>query len=397
MIRIVILLFICITSLELFSQIKFEKGYFINAQGERRDGFIKNLDWQYNPDSFEFKSDEGSVSQIVSLTETREFVIGSEKKFLSAFVKIDSSSDILSKSAKYIAPYWYSKQVFVKVLVDGNMSLYSYRAPGYHRFYYKLKSDSITPLIYKRYFLRASQIGYNKQYIMQLEKLLDCGDLNKKTNVNYTAESLTGLINQYNQCMGATGVNYKLEKKLTFSAKLTAGVNYSSYKAFIDLGSLTKGADFNKSVAPRFGMEIEVLLPYWDNRISIVLDPNYRSYKSIVTSGANKYSVDYSSVEIPMGFRGHFFLKGSNQIFADIHFVMEKHLGSSPINLDGTLFEENSAPNYALSIGYKSGKFSIALRGYSLRDISRHYVALNNSFKNMSLIASYQLFTTGKK
>ena len=291
----------------LFGQAKFEKGYFVNAQGERIEGLINNLDWEYNPDSFEFKTEEGGATQIVAVAEAREFAIVAEKKFLSAFVKIDSSSDILTKSAKYVAPYWYSKQVFIKVLVDGNMSLYSYRTSGYHRFYYKLKSDSITPLIYKRYFVHSDQLGFNRQYIMQLEKLLDCGDLSKKTNVNYTAEALINLVNQYDQCTNSTTVNYKLEKKLAFSAKLTAGANYSSYRAFIDGGFFSKGADFGQAITPRFGLEIEMLLPYWENRWSIIFDPNYRAYKSEVTSGSDKFSVDYTSIELPLGCSYSFF------------------------------------------------------------------------------------------
>jgi hypothetical protein len=394
--RLLFFILLLITSVDLVAQVKFEKGYFINTQGERKEGFIKNLDWEYNPESFEFKLEEGGSAQKVAVTEAREFAIGKEKKYLSALVKIDSSSDILAKTTLGVAPLWYTKRVFAKVLVDGNMSLYSYRTSGYHRFYYKLKSDSITPLVYKRY-LRSNQMGYNKQYIMQLERLLDCGDLNKKANVNYATEALTDLVNRYNQCTNSSVVNYQLEKKLAFSAKITAGVNYSSYKAFINGGFFTKGADFGKTITPRLGLEMEMLLPYWENRWSIVFDPNYRTYKSEVTSGGDKFSVDYVSIELPAGIRTHFFLKGSKQIFADIYFVVEKHLGDTPINLDGTLYEERSSPNYALSLGYNSNKFSVAVRGYSIRNLAPEYPALNNSFKNISLIASYQLFRSASR
>jgi hypothetical protein len=382
-------------SVGLFAQIKFEKGYLIDAQGTKKDVFIKNLDWENNPEVIEYRVGEVGGVQTLTATDIKEFGIGNTKKFISTFVKVDSSSDVLSKMwISRVAPYWLSRQIFAQVLVDGDMSLYSYKTGKYHRFYYKLKTDSITPLVYKRYLATSGKIGYNKQYIMQLEKLLNCSDLNKKIIATYSAQSLSNLIIRYNQCANSTTTNYRLEKKIQFQFKLTSGVSYSGYKAYIDGGFLSKGAEFEKKITPRFGLEVEMLLPYWNNRFSIVFDPNYRMYKDAMTSGQDTYSVNYTSIELPVGVRTHFFLKGTNQIFADAFFIPDNHLGSSPINIDGNLFNEKSAPNYGIAIGYTSNKFSVSIRAHSLRNIGSEYVALNNSFKSLSLIASYRIFTT---
>jgi hypothetical protein len=382
-----------VLSVSLFAQEKFEKGYIIDAQGVKKDGLIKNLDWEFNPETFQYKSDEKSSTQILGIGDVREFGIGNSKKYISSFVKIDSSSDVLSKTSSRLTPFWHSRRVFMKVLVDGNMSLYSYRTKGYHRFYYKLKSDSITPLIYKRYSVGSSQFAYNKQYIMQLEKLMDCGDLSRTVSVNYMSKPLTDLVSRYNECTNSSTVSYQLERKIALSGKFTIGINSSSYKAYVAAG-LFKGADFNQTITPRFGMEIEMLLPNWENRWSIIFDPNYRIYKSEVTSGGDKFSVDYKSIEIPMGVRTHFFLRRSGQIFADVYFIVDQHLGNTPVKIDNSIFNEKSNPNYALSIGYSSGKLAIALRAHSGRSIASEYRLLDNSFKNVSLIASYGLFKT---
>ena len=38
-----------------YSQITFEKGYFISNDGIKTECFIKNLDWRNNPTEFEYK------------------------------------------------------------------------------------------------------------------------------------------------------------------------------------------------------------------------------------------------------------------------------------------------------------------------------------------------------
>ena len=390
-----ITLLICI-SLPWFTyaQVKFESGYIIDSQGVKKNVLIKNQDWEYNPEKIEFIEHEGAEAKILTYSDVKEFAIGDLKKYVSTLVKVDSSTDDFKMFTSRIAPYWQSKMIFARVLAEGKMNLYSYKTAKYQRFYYKLNTDSITPLVYKRYLAKSDQIGYNKQYIMQLESLLDCGGLNKNINTSYTAQSLSDLISKYNICTNSSGPSYRAEKKLAFMFKATAGINYSSYKATIDGGFLSKTAEFDQKITPRFGLEIEMLLPYWDNRWSIVFDPNYRTYKGTVTKGADEFSVDYSSIELPIGARAHFFLKESNQIFADVFYVGDKNLGDAPIDMDGSIFERKSVPNFGLGVGYNSNRVSTSIRLHSLRNIAANYIALKNSFKNISLIVAYRLIRT---
>ena len=41
-----------------FTQIRFEKGYFITNYGKRIDCFIKDIDWKNNPTKFDYKLNE---------------------------------------------------------------------------------------------------------------------------------------------------------------------------------------------------------------------------------------------------------------------------------------------------------------------------------------------------
>ena len=49
------LLFLLFASLFTYSQIRFEKGYFITNTGEHYEVLIKNVDWKNNPSAIDYK------------------------------------------------------------------------------------------------------------------------------------------------------------------------------------------------------------------------------------------------------------------------------------------------------------------------------------------------------
>ena len=56
-----LLLILLAFTLQLFSaQIKFEKGYLITNNGERKEILIKNKDWLNNPTEFTYKIAEST-------------------------------------------------------------------------------------------------------------------------------------------------------------------------------------------------------------------------------------------------------------------------------------------------------------------------------------------------
>jgi len=73
-------LFVCSCTF-LLAQTKFEKGYYINLNGIKSEGFIKNLDWKNSPSSFEFKTSITSNSIEVNTSQIAEFEIENTVKF----------------------------------------------------------------------------------------------------------------------------------------------------------------------------------------------------------------------------------------------------------------------------------------------------------------------------
>lgn len=60
---------------ECFSQIEFEKGYFISNSGERNEVLIKNVDWKNNPEIFSYKQSRDSEILSNTIEEAKEFKV----------------------------------------------------------------------------------------------------------------------------------------------------------------------------------------------------------------------------------------------------------------------------------------------------------------------------------
>ena len=76
------LLFILTTLLAFssYSQISFEKGYYINNKNQKINCLIKNNDWMNTPNKFEYKLLEESEVKIGTLKAIKEFGIDRYRK-----------------------------------------------------------------------------------------------------------------------------------------------------------------------------------------------------------------------------------------------------------------------------------------------------------------------------
>ncbi|WKN29896.1 hypothetical protein PZB74_13065 [Porifericola rhodea] len=72
-----------------FAQIEFEKGYFINNAGQRKDCLIKNMDWKDSPTSFLYKASASAQEQSADIEEVSEFGVAGYIKYVRSEVQID--------------------------------------------------------------------------------------------------------------------------------------------------------------------------------------------------------------------------------------------------------------------------------------------------------------------
>lgn len=398
------LLIVLFMGINLYSQIEFEKGYFINNSGDKVDCLIKNSDWNFNPEDFKYKLTETAEIKDGSIAEIREFKVG-EFYFIRRQVDLDMSSDVVSDLSGQRAPEFQKQIVFLRLMVDGKADLFSFQKNGLNRFYYRIGGGEIKPLIYKRFQVN-QQIRANNYFQQQLINELQCEGANAHAErLRYSIKDLSKYIMAYNECKGSESQVYfnKSSKGiLLFKPVIAAGFGSMDVESGINAaGEELTGPAF------RIGGQMEYLLPFNKYKWSLLLEVAYESFKSDATltrSFDADLKVNYSSLNAGFLIRHYFFLNNDSKIFANIGINFNSPMGSEVLfdntnrNLDPVLNTLNSGFNPMFGAGYSLKKLSLELR-YDTRKVNgRNFVPENydlrwkSNYSLISLSLAYSIF-----
>ncbi|WP_396596434.1 autotransporter outer membrane beta-barrel domain-containing protein [Dokdonia sp. R86516] len=405
--KLLLLLPILILSIKSYSQNYFEKGYYIDNNNEKTICLIKNIDWKNNPINFEFKlSQEGEV-QKRALEQTKEFGIDNTSKYIRSIVNIDRSSETIRNLTFNRNPVFNEEVLFLKVLLEGNSTLFKYVDGNIKRFFYKTESSNIRQLVFKKYKSTENNIIENNTFRQQLYNELKCQTLNMTNieRVNYTENDLVNYFEKYNKCGNQDFVSYGSKiKRDGFNLSIRPRLNSSGLTIQNSIFN-TRDTDFDNEIGFGFGIEAEFVLPYNNNKWSIIVEPTYQSYKSELTSNSDNVSggeltatADYSSIEIPIGLRHYFFLNENSKIFLNASYVLDLSSNSSIdfTRSDGSSLSSldvNTTGNLALGIGFKQNdKYSLEIRYNTNRELLGEYESWSSEYKTLSLIFGYSIF-----
>jgi hypothetical protein len=389
----------------LHAQIKFEKGYFVNNSGQRTEALIKNLDWKNNPTEFEFKTDESS-SEIKKETikNIQEFGIDNEQRYIRKTVMIDGSSKQLNNLSNERKPEFTEETVFLKYVVEGKADLLYYENGNLEKFFISTNDSDVKQLIYKPYYINASAVAYNEDYKKQILDNLNCGvDLTDVNNLKYKSSDLVKVFLKYNECSNSTVINYNqnYEKRDLFNLTIRPGINLSSFEISNSSFATSESNKFDNKIAFRIGLEAELILPFNKNKWAVFAEPTYQYYKAekdfVVYQGQaseniRTRSIDYKSIEIPIGIRYYLFLNDKSKIFINAAYNVDFEMNSN-IYYDFQSLKIASASNFAFGAGYKyNDKFVVEFRTSTKRDLLQNNTALNTGYRTSSIILGYTLF-----
>lgn len=358
-------LFLLLCSLTtVIAQTAYEKGNYIDNTGIQTDGYIKNLDWKDNPVSFEFsKTSDGENSISKTIKQVQSFQITGISLYERHRVNIDRASQEINDLGYNRNPEMKEETLFLRVMLDGRNKLYRYRDSKTLKLYYKKGAGDINALIYKRYLTPDQGLASNNYYQQQLlnEFKCDSGKLPRPSSIQYTTGDLLNFFQKYNQCTGIeTKIVDKSEEGTALQITAVAGINSNSYFA---MPSGIPNADFGSNITPVFGVEFEYIISSTNNKWSMFLDTRFASFSAekIVASPTflgtqpptQNASIDFSSVDVALGFRHYFFLNDSSKIFVNGSYAIEV---SSSTVIDYERSEDVNAEiglgTYGLGIGY---------------------------------------------
>jgi hypothetical protein len=404
--QIFFLALLSILSIKSYSQIVFEKGYFINETNQITECLIKNIDWKNNPIEFEYKLSQNEAIQKETIKTVKEFGITGFNRYIRAIVKIDRSSDDIDNLSSVQNPNFQEEQLFLKVLVDGEASLFLYVDGDLTRFFYKLNDSVISQLVYKRYLINQN-IAQNNLFRQQLFLELKCKEitLNNVNNIKYYQRDLIRFFVKYNECASSKYINYKpTQNKDLFNLSFKTGLNFSNLTIQNSISD-QMNIDFGNKINFEFGIETEFILPFNKNKWSVIIEPTYQYYKSekkmetaIVYDGIFVSNINYQSIELPVGVRHYFFLNNKSKIFTNISYIFDFTNNSSIEfrGIDGSLINSlivKPRRNFGLGFGYKyEDRCSLEIRYLTSREILSDYLYFKSKYKTLSIIFGYSFF-----
>jgi hypothetical protein len=299
------------------------------AQNPIKDGFIIDLKNDTIRGQIIYRS---TAKNLVSCL----FLSGGEQKEL--FPK-----DILGYG--YSNSRFYSSQItqntFVEVLVEGPLSLYKAKddvfyvkkdsiIKGLKRISYAAQINEQTP--YKSAGTWRGTLGY---------LTMDCPNISRDriNNLKFHERSFTGLIIDYNDCLGANYTEYKANEpwiKLHLGASI--GISSSNLNTRDNSGAFPYLEPRYNSIDPNFGLVFELRFPRLSERVSFQTEVRYINpvFNSSLLlsegSSATFYDtqIELSTLSFPLSLKYAF---PGNRVnwFAQGGFNLDYHLDASAV------------------------------------------------------------------
>lgn len=388
---------IVVFSIKSHSQINFDKGYYINNKGDKVEGFIKNLDWKNNPTEIEFRLSDDTSPEKIGISTIQEFGIDRFSKYVRCRVQIDRSSSDIDKLTVVREAWFKEEELFLKVLIEGKTSLFSFEDGNLNRYFYSIDDDEIVQLVFRKYLNKDNKIATNYGYKQQLWTDLKCPEISRADveKVSYTKSDLIDFFSKFNQCSQQEFTNFEeYQKKDLFNLSIRPGLNFSSLSIKNSISN-AGDTDFDNEFGLRIGIESEFILPFNRNKWAIFLEPTYQYFTSEKELNTHfiKATVDYSSIELPVGLRHYFFLNENSKLFFNGSYIFDFRLKSEVDFEFGTDLESKTRGNFAFGLGYKhNDRYIVELRYQTNREILSDYLDWSSDYSTFSVIFGYSVF-----
>lgn len=394
-----------ILSLNCYSQISFEKGYYIDNTNQKINCLVRNIDWINNPTEFEYRLSVNSEPKTATIKSVKEFGVYNISKYIRITLNIDRASENINNLSNVRNPIFKKEQLFLKVLVEGKSNLYEYVDGNLKRYFYNKENSNIEQLIFKIYKITERNIGENNSFRQQLWTDLKCPNLkmSKILSINYRKNDLVRFFTEYSNCHSNDIVNFEQKQDL-FNLTIRPRLNSSSLTIHGSDFS-NRDIDFENKIGFGLGLEAEFILPFNKNKWAILIEPTFQNFKSEKTTNVGSIlgskmitKVDYNSIEVPVSLRYYFFLNKNSKIFVNTSYIFDLSLKSSIeyTRVDGSnlsSLDSDTQNNLAFGIGYKKNdRYSLEIRYQTNREILSSYKYRNSDYKTLSIIFGYSLF-----
>ena len=326
------------------------EGYYITNTGQKVEGFFKETDFT-DPSVMQFKETRLSAYHNFLFSDVKEYGIGISHKYVKHTVSYDTSSGYDDTTSTSPEPQLKEATVFLNVLAEGKLSLYTYYFKG-PKFFYAVDGATPKPLMYKRYKDAAGVMAVNEEFKKQLFNDANCAKL-KPADFNalsYTQMSLTAFTEKYNDCQKGKTTLYtnRYRTKGSSSVSLFGGVRNYGFKMDNVRPEISRGSSFGWGVGVEGALKIST--GTWEIFARLEFEKFDAKAEGTLDQGYNvltrKYSYNGSMFSLGLGPRYNILMENS-RIYIDVSAAMG--LPSGEIESYDTIVPENSPAYTAIN------------------------------------------------
>lgn len=395
------------------AQISFEKGYFILNNGTKVDCFIKNSDWKNNPTDFKYKKQISDTEyQTETISNVQEFSMDNFTTFKKFKVKIDRSSDDLEKISQTGKPVWEDKTLFLRILVQGEATLYSFTEDNLIRYFYETKNIPLEQLVHLKYIQltdgkSSENLEENNYFRQQLHNNVRSANIEDRDieKLKYKKSDLIKYFIHYNNIETNRTTTKELSKttKGFITFKITPEISLISL-TMNDGDAPSQDVKMDGTTNFKIGLELEYVLPFNKNKWSLFLNPAYQKYSNTKTYSkpgtfANSpqtvrtAEIKYTSIQFPVGLRHYLFMNANSKIFINAAYSFDIS-GKASISFDNNVTNESkSGSNFAFGIGYNfKNKYSAEVRMNTKKQLLGDYQSFSANYGAIDFVLGYTLF-----
>ncbi len=380
----ILLLFLAINS---YGQVVFEKGYFIDNDDKKTECLIKNYDWKNSPTQIKYKLSDSGDTKTADISDITEFRV-QNLKYQRFTVNIDQSGKIMSQLNYQKDPVFVEETVFLRLIIEGAASLYEFGKMK--RYFYNVNNSKVVQLIHKEYISK-NRITNNNAYKSQLWENLKCSCISIKDieQMKFSKNDLVKIFEKYNTCVNSGFVNFeKKNNKNAFNLYVNSGLRLSKFSKRNSLNH-AENLDYANELNYVLGLNAEFIFPFNMQKWAFVFKPTYQSYKTKDPRPYYTNTVEYQSIELPIGIKYNMFLTLNSNVFISgtvviIDIPINSKIGSLTIN-------PGSNMNFGFGFNYKN-KYSIEINYGTRRELLTKYTFNTSNYQSISLIIGYNIF-----
>ena len=158
----VLFVYLCFFGWNLSAKDMYVPGYVITNSGDSISGFVDYQNWEKNPLKIKFKQNGSGQEIRYNPQQIKRFGLSGEI-YISAEVDTEVSSVKINTLSYTSNPQIERNWVFLQVLVQGDKSLYYFKAPDGKDNFYIWHNDEFQLLVYKKYMSNSNGREVTKQ------------------------------------------------------------------------------------------------------------------------------------------------------------------------------------------------------------------------------------------